>query len=454
MSNHETNIPLGSLTNLCEEFRKYNKIDPASYDKYMVKRGLRNSDGTGVIAGLSLICNVHGYLVNEGERMPIDGELIYRGINIKDIISGCQKEERFGFEETIWLLLFGRLPSKEQLKGFNEILAECRELPEYFVDDMIIKAPSPDIMNKIARSVLALYSYDDLPEDNSLENVLRQSIELIARFPTIAVSSYQVKRRHYDHESMFFHPLQKAHSTAESILSTLRHDKQFTLEEARLLDLCLILHAEHGGGNNSSFACRVLTSSGTDTFSAISAAVGSLKGPKHGGANIKVLQMLEYIKEGVKDWNDDDEIHEFLKKIMHKEAGDGSGLIYGMGHAVYTLSDPRAIILKDNARTLAQKRNMVDDFKILEAVERLTPKVFAVAKGENRLICANVDMYSGLVYEMLGIPSELYTPLFAISRIAGWCAHRIEEMTTSNRIIRPGYKSVATLQEYIPLCER
>ena len=454
MSNRESNIPLGSLTNLCDEFRKYNQIAPEFYDKYRVKRGLRNSDGTGVMAGLSLICNVHGYLVNEGERMPIDGELIYRGINIKDIINGCQKEERFGFEETIWLLLFGRLPTKEQLKGFNEILALCRELPEYFVDDMIIKAPSPDIMNKMARSVLALYSYDDVPEDNSLENVLRQSIELIARFPTIAVSSYQVKRRHYDHESMFFHPLQKEHSTAESILATLRHDKKFTAQEARLLDLCLILHAEHGGGNNSTFACRVLTSSGTDTYSAISAAVGSLKGPKHGGANIKVLEMLEYIKEGVKDWNDDDEIYQFLQKIMSKEAGDGSGLIYGMGHAVYTLSDPRAIILKDNARSLAQKKDMVDEFKLLEAVERLAPKVFASAKGDNKLICANVDMYSGLVYKMLGIPSELYTPLFAISRISGWCAHRIEEMTTSNRIIRPGYKSVAVGQPYTPLCER
>ncbi len=452
--NKNTGASASSVQSLCDEFRKYNKIDPALYEKYHVKRGLRNEDGSGVMAGLTLICNVHGYLINEGERMPIPGELIYRGVDINDFIAGFQRDDRFGFEECIWLLLFGRLPTQKQLDAFKVILADRRDLPPFFVDDMILKAPSPNIMNKMARSVLALYSYDDHPDDTSLENVLRQSIALIAQLSTIAVSAYQVKRRHYDNESMFFHPLDKSHSTAECILSTLRPDRKFTDEEAKLLDLCLVLHAEHGGGNNSSFTCRVLSSSGTDTYSAIAAAIGSLKGPKHGGANIKVMEMLEYMKAGIHDYHDDDEISAFLTKIMNKEAGDHSGLIYGMGHAVYTLSDPRAIILKENARKLAAQNGLADELTLLEAVERLSPDVFNANKTAKKIICANVDLYSGLVYRILGIPQELFTPMFAVSRIAGWCAHRIEEICDGSRIIRPAYKAVAGHFPYVPIDER
>jgi citrate synthase len=309
-------------------------------------------------------------------------------------------------------------------------------------------------MNKIGRAVLALYSYDKNPEDNSVENVLGQSIQLIAKMPTLMVHAYQVKRRNFDHETMFFHPLEPAHSTAESILATMRPDKKFTDEEAKLLDLCLMLHAEHGGGNNSTFSCRALSSTGTDTYSAISAAIGSLKGPKHGGANIKVMEMMEYIKQGVKDWNDDDEISDYLARLITKEEGDHSGLIYGMGHAVYTISDPRSVILKKNASDLAEKSGMLNEFKLIEAVERLAPTVFSRVKGTRKDICANVDLYSGMVYKLLGFPPELYTPLFAVARIPGWCAHRIEEITTGNRIMRPAYKAVASSQLYTPLSER
>ncbi|MDR3645370.1 MAG: citrate/2-methylcitrate synthase [Clostridia bacterium] len=454
MEEYMNRISQDSLKRLCDEFRKYNKIDPELFDAYRVKRGLRNPDGTGVMAGLTLICNVHGYVISEGDKVPIPGELIYRGINVRDLVDGCHRENRFGFEEVIWLLLFGSLPTARQLTGLCQILADCRELPEFFTEDMIIKAPSKNIMNKLARSVLALYSYDDNAEDNSIENLLRQSIELIARIPTIMVSAYQVKRRHFDHQSMFMHPLEPSHSTAESILATMRSDKKFTDDEAKLLDLCLMLHAEHGGGNNSTFACRVLTSSGTDTYSAIAAAIGSLKGPRHGGANIKVMEMLDYIKEGVKDYNDDEEIAAFLEKMLRREVGDGSGLIYGMGHAVYTLSDPRAVILKESAGKLVEKLGYSDDFKLLSAVERLTSVAFSAVRHENKIIPANVDLYSGLVYQMLGLPPELYTPLFAVARIAGWCAHRIEELTTGGKIIRPAYKAVVSEQQYQPLTQR
>lgn len=442
------------FTSLCEEFRKNNYIDPAKFEQYDVKRGLRNADGSGVVAGLTLICNVHGYVINEGEKAPVEGKLTYRGIDIHDIVNACKQENRFGFEETVWLLLFGTLPTKSQLESFSELLSSCRELPEYFAEDMIIKAPSPNIMNKLARSVLALYSFDDNPDDISLENVLRQSIELIAMLPTIMAYSYQVKRRHYDKKSMYFHPLVPGLSTAETILHSIRPDSEFTDEEAKLLDLCLILHAEHGGGNNSTFASRVLSSSGTDTYSAISAAIGSLKGPRHGGANIKVMEMLDYIKEGVKDWDDEEEVEDFLTRIINRQAGDRSGLVYGMGHAVYTLSDPRAVILKDAAYRLAEKKGLGDDFRLLEKVEKLTPKIFAKVKGNDKAICANVDLYSGLVYRTLGISEDLFTPLFAVARMPGWCAHRIEETTTGNRIIRPAYKALTRQNNYIPLNER
>lgn len=443
-----------TLTSLCDEFKKNNRIDPAKFEQYDVKRGLRNADGSGVMAGLTLICNVHGYVINEGERSPVEGRLTYRGIDVRSLVDGCLSEDRFGFEETAWLLLFGKLPAPSQLAAFNDLLSECRELPEFFAEDMIIKAPSPNIMNKLARSVLALYSYDSNPDDTSMENVLRQSIELIAMLPTIMGYAYQVKRHRYDKESMFFHPMIPGLSTAETILHTIRADTAYSMEEARLLDLCLILHAEHGGGNNSTFTSRVLSSTGTDTYSAISAAIGSLKGPRHGGANIKVMQMLEYVKQGVKDWKDDDEIAAFLKKIINREAGDRSGLVYGMGHAVYTLSDPRAVLLKKSACDLAVKKGLGDDYRLLDAIERLTPKIFASAKGSNKAMCANVDLYSGLVYRTLGIHEELFTPLFAIARMPGWCAHRIEEILTGGRIIRPAYKSVAGEQMYIPLAER
>ncbi len=442
------------FTSLCEEFRKNNYIDPAKFEQYDVKRGLRNADGSGVVAGLTLICNVHGYVINEGEKSPVEGKLTYRGIDIHDLVNGCKQENRFGFEETVWLLLFGTLPTKSQLDSFSELLSSCRELPEYFAEDMIIKAPSPNIMNKLARSVLALYSFDDNPDDISLENVLRQSIELIAMLPTIMAYSYQVKRRHYDKKSMYFHPLVPGLSTAETILHFIRPNSEFTDEEAKLLDLCLILHAEHGGGNNSTFASRVLSSSGTDTYSAIAAAIGSLKGPRHGGANIKVMEMLDYIKEGVKDWDDEEEVEDFLTRIINRQAGDRSGLVYGMGHAVYTLSDPRAVILKEAAYNLAEKKGLGDDFRLLEKVEKLTPKVFAKVKGNDKAICANVDLYSGLVYRTLGISEDLFTPLFAIARMPGWCAHRIEEITTGNRIIRPAYKALTRQKDYIPLNER
>ena len=453
MSQFISKVPTVALSNLCEEFQKHNKVDQNDYEKYNVKRGLRNNDGTGVMAGLTLICNVHGYTMADGEKVPSHGKLIYRGIDMLDLINGAKNENRFGFEETAWLLLFGKLPTKVQLDDFTQLLADCRELPEYFTEDMIIKAPSPNIMNKLARSVLALYSYDKSPEGTDLENVLRQSIQLIAQLPTIMVYAYQVKRRHYDKESMYFHPLERNHSTAEAILNALRADRRFTDEEAKLLDLCLVMHAEHGGGNNSSFTARVLSSSGTDTYSTIAGAIGSLKGPRHGGANIKVIEMLEYMKKDIKN-DSDEEIKAFLTRIINKEAGDGSGLIYGMGHAVYTLSDPRAIVLKERAKKLAEEKGFKGDFELLEKVERLTPEVFEEVKGDKKVISANVDMYSGIVYRALGIPDDLLTPMFAISRIAGWAAHRIEEILIGGRIIRPAYKAVSKPQEYTPLDKR
>ena len=434
------------LALLCEEFRKNNHIEPAQFEQYQVKRGLRNPDGTGVMAGLTHICNVHGYLIADGEKIPDEGRLTYRGINVKDIVDGCTRENRFGYEEVAWLLLFGTQPTREQLEKFNRILSSYRELPEYFAEDMIIKAPSKDIMNKLGRSVLALYSYDSNPDETSLENIMRQSISLIARMPTIMTYAYQVKRRHYDKKSMYFHPIKPEHSTAESILRSIRPDKKFNDEEAKLLDLLMIIHAEHGGGNNSTFTTRVLSSSGTDTYAAISAAIGSLKGPKHGGANHRVMQMMECVKEKVKDWKDEDEVEAFLEKIVRKEEGDHSGLIYGQGHAIYTLSDPRAVILKTHAQRLAKEKGMDDEFALYQLVEKLAPKAFLNVKGDKKVISANVDFYSGLVYKMLGLPEDLYTPMFAVSRIAGWCAHRIEEVETSNRIIRPAYKSLVDSQ--------
>jgi len=439
---------------LCEELLKHNQISPELYDKYQVKRGLRNSDGTGVMAGITNICNVHGYILNEGEREPMNGELIYRGYSINDIVANTTDKNRFGFEETAYLLLFGQLPTTEQLVGIHELLADFRELPDGFAEDMIFKAPSPNIMNKMARAVLALYSYDDNPEDQSIEAELLRAVQIIARLPSAMVNAYQVKRRVYDHDSLYMHPLNPEEYTAESILSTLRSDRVYSADEARLLDLMLILHAEHGGGNNSTFVCRTLTSSGTDSYSAYAGAIGSLKGHRHGGANFKVMNQLEEFKSNISNWENDGLVKDYIRKVISKEAGDGTGLIYGMGHAVYTLSDPRAVILKGNAMKLAKGTEIEKEFILLDAIERLAPEVFADVKKDSKVMCANVDMYSGLVYKKLNIPSELYTPLFAVSRITGWAAHRIEELINGKRIIRPAYKAIGKTRKYIPLNER
>lgn len=442
---------LEELTSLVEN---NNKIDPEYYNKFNVKKGLRNSDGSGVLVGLTEIGEVHGYVIDEGEKKPDWGRLSYRGINVEDIVSGFQLENRPGFEEVCYLLLFGELPTAERLVEFNQLLGSYRTLPHGFTEDMILKAPSNDIMNKLARSVLASYSYDSNPDDTSAKNLLRQSIELIASFPTMMAYGYQAKSHYHGNNSLFIHMPKKELGTAENILHMIRPDNKYTKTEAELLDLALVLHAEHGGGNNSSFATRVVSSTGTDTYSAIAAAVGSLKGPKHGGANAKVMAMIDDIKENVSKWEDKDEIESYLVKILHKEAGDKSGLIYGMGHAVYTLSDPRAILLKEKALELAKETNRVGEYNLYTYIENLSPKVFFDVKGSGKDISANVDFYSGFVYSMLNIPPELYTPIFAVSRIVGWCAHRIEELVSIQRIIRPAYKSVVTKMKYVPIGER
>lgn len=445
---------MGDINSLYEAYTANNRIDPKYYEKFNVKRGLRNPDGSGVMAGVTNICNVHGYVINEGEKYPDEGKLVFRGYNINDLVSNVVAENRFGYEEIAYLLLGGKLPTEHQLENFRELLDNNRELPEGFFEDMILKAPSKNIMNKMSRAVLALYSYDDVPDNTEVKHEVDTAVSIIAKMPVIMVSAYHVKQRYYNHKSMFMHPLIPGQSTAETILSMLRPDRQFTDEEAKLLDVMLMLHAEHGGGNNSTFTCRVLTSSGTDPYAAYSAAIGSLKGPRHGGANHKVIQMHQYIKENVKNWDDEGEVADFLRKILRKEAGDGTGLIYGMGHAVYTLSDPRAVILKQNAAKMAIGSEFEAEYRLLEMIERLTPELFKEVKGDEKKMCANVDMYSGFVYKMLGIPEDLFTPLFAVSRMAGWCAHRFEESMTGKRIIRPAYKSVSKEKAYIPLNNR
>ena len=435
-------------------FMENNHIQQDYFDKYNVKRGLRNPDGTGVMAGITNICNVHGYVVDDGEKKPAEGRLTFRGYNVCDLIDGAESEDRFGYEEVVYLLLTGRLPYENELEEFTELLSKKRELPDAFFEDMILKAPSGNIMNKMARSTLALYSYDSEPELMTPEHEIDTAISLIARLPVIMVSAWQVKMRVYCGKSMIMHPLIRGQSTAENILSTLRPDRKFTHDEAKLLDVMLMLHAEHGGGNNSSFACRVLTSSGTDPYSAYAAAIGSLKGARHGGANHKVMEMHHHIKENVHDWDDKEELAEYLRKILRKEAGDGSGLIYGMGHAVYILSDPRAVILKKYARSLTVGTEFEKEFKLLEKIEQISPVVYEEVRQSGKIICANVDMYSGLVYKMLGIPEDLFTPMFAVSRMAGWCAHRFEEINTGKRIIRPAYKSVSRDKQYVSIKDR
>ncbi len=436
---------------LCSNYAAAKPLPNALYDKYEVKRGLRNADGTGVLTGFTQIGSVLGYVISDGERVPMEGRLIYRGYDLLELIEGFTAENRFGFEEIAYLLLFGTLPTADELAQFNAALAYYRQLPANFTEDMILRAPTQNIMTKLEHSVLALYSYDPRPEDMSISNLVRQAIMLIARFPMIVANAHAVKRHYFDQKSLYLHRPDPELSTAENFLRAVRKNKRFTEEEARILDLCLVIHAEHGGGNNSAFACRVLSSSGTDTYSAISAAVGALKGPKHGGANIKVCDMFEDIKKNVKNWDNEGEVADYLAKIIRKEAGDGSGLIYGMGHAVYTKSDPRAVVLKDRARHLAEVSGMMDEFALMERIEQLTPDIFARERGNAKVMCANVDMYSGLVYRMLNIPEDLFTGLFAIARIVGWCAHRIEEVSTCNRIIRPAYKAVSKEHHYVNL---
>lgn len=446
---------LSYIQGICRQYAQYHKIDPSVYERYGVKRGLRNADGTGVMAGITQIGNVRGYYIEDGEKVPMDGQLIYRGINVQDLIGGFMTEGRFGYEETAYLLLFGTLPTQAQLSGFRDLLAHFRSLPANFTEDMILKAPSRDVMNKLARSTLALYSYDPDPENKALEAEMLKAVQLIARYPVIVAHAFACKRHYYDNESLYLHRPQEGLSVAENFLYSVRHDNQFTQDEARLLDLCLVLHMEHGGGNNSAFACRVLSSSGTDIYSSIAAAVGSLKGPRHGGANKKVMEMFGHIEAEVSDWTDDDAVRDYLGRLLRKEAGDRSGLIYGMGHAIYTLSDPRAVLLKRFARSLAETKGMLDEFELFERVERLTPEVLRTVKGEEKVVCANVDLFSGLVYKMMGIPMELYTPLFAVARMVGWCAHRIEEVCQpANRIIRPAYKAVAPMRAFVPLDQR
>jgi citrate synthase len=431
-----------------------NYIDSELYAKYNVKRGLRNADSTGVLVGLTRIGDVHGYIIDEGEKVPVDGKLYYRGINVESLVGSAAKEGRFCFEETVYLLLFGQLPDKKQLEEFTAIIGNSRALPKNFAEDSIMKLPSREIMNKLARSVLTLYTYDEDPENLSPENVLRQCLELIARFPTIVAYSYMSKKHYFDHESLFIHLPEPSCSTAEAMLSLIRPDQKFTRLEAELLDLALVLHAEHGGGNNSTFAVHLVSSADTDTFSAIAAGIGSLKGFKHGGANIKVMGMMEDIKRNVKQWESEAEVSAYLTAILRGEAYDGSGLIYGQGHAVYTKSDPRAILLRDKAAGLAEERGLVREFELYRLIERLVPEIFKKVKDSAKDICANVDFYSGFVYKMLGIPTDLFTSIFAMSRVAGWCAHRLEEIVTGGRIIRPAYKCVQPRLNYTPLEKR
>ncbi|MCD7880098.1 MAG: citrate synthase [Clostridiales bacterium] len=450
------NRPISSQTTdfihtMSEELQGMGAIPQEKYEKYQVMRGLRHPDGTGVMAGLTRVGSVQGYYMQDGEKTPMEGRLIYRGISVEDLIRGCTSEGRFGFEETCYLLLMGKLPNRQQLTAFQQALEEMRPLPSMFTEDMILKAPSCDVMNKLAQSVLTLYSYDEDPETMTVENQLRLSMQLIARTTMIVAHAYAAKRCYFDKGSLYLHRAQPGKGAAENFLSAARDDQQYTMEEARLLDLCLILHAEHGGGNNSSFTCRVISSSYTDIFSAIAAAVGALKGPRHGGANIRCKQMMDYIAETVPDWKDDDAISACLAGLLRKEGYDHSGLIYGMGHAVYTLSDPRAKILKQFSRSLAEKKGMEDRLNLIESVERLTPQVFARVTGKDKVMCANVDLYSGFVYDMLNIPEELYTPLFAAARMVGWCAHRMEEVFSGGKIIRPAYKAVGARQPFIAL---
>ncbi len=432
-----------------------NRIAPELYIKNDVKRGLRNVNGTGVVVGLTHVGEVNGYMIDQsGNKVPQEGKLYYRGYDIEDLVSNCLAEDRFGFEEISYLLIMGELPGPDDLATFNEILGSHRELPPTFARDMILTAPSKNIMNKLARSVLALYSYDDNPDDISIPNVLRQSMMLMGCFPAIISYAYQAKHTYYDNESLHLHNPIPELSTSENILRMLRPLGEYTELEAKLLDLCMIIHAEHGGGNNSSFTTQLVTSTGTDTYSAIAAAVGSLKGPKHGGANIAVINMINDIKANVPDLSNRNKLDDYLVKLLKGEAGDRTGLVYGMGHAIYTLSDPRAKLLKSMAKKLAESKGLIDDFLLCDYIEKNVPDLYAEVHGKRINMPANVDLYSGFVYDALDIPADVATPLFATARLSGWCAHRIEELVAGGKLMRPAYNSVQPHLEYVPMAER
>ncbi len=439
------------LTQICCE---NSNIDPTLYVKYDVKRGLRDLNGKGVLTGLTEVSEIRSTKEVNGESVPCAGQLFYRGYNVEDLIAGCRRDDRFGFEETVYLLLFGQLPDAAQLKEFEHLLGEYRSLPSSFVRDVIMKKPSNDMMNTLARSVLTLYSYDELADDTSLPNVLRQCLQLISMFPLLGVYGYQAYQYYHGTENLTIHKPRKELSTAENILHLLRADCSYTELEAKVLDAALILHAEHGGGNNSTFTTHVVTSSGTDTYSAMAAALGSLKGPKHGGANVKVVQMFADMKEQVSDWENDEEVSAYLRALLHKEAFDKAGLIYGMGHAIYSVSDPRAKVFHAFVESLAKEKGMEKEYRLYTKVEELAPKIIATERKMYKGVSANVDFFSGFAYQMLGLPMELYTPLFAMARIAGWSAHRMEELINAGKIIRPSYKSVSEERTYTELSKR
>lgn len=439
---------------LYDDIVTVNSVDPALYDMYPVKRGLRNNDGSGVIAGITNISNVHGYMMNEGDKVPVEGKLTFRGYDIYDLLSDTSPSKRYGFEEVAYLLMLGKLPTQDELDQFVAAIDAERELPDGFTAARIMRHPAADLMIMLSRSIISLYADDPNAEDRSIEHEIKTAISLISRLQRIMVLSYHAKQAYFHGDSMIMHRFVPGQSSSETILSMLRPDRAFTPEEARMLDIMMCLHAEHGGGNNSTFTCRVLSSADTDPYSAYAGAVGSLKGSKHGGANHQVLGMQAEIKENVKNWEDDDEVAAYIAKIVNKEAYDKTGLIYGMGHAVYTLSDPRAIICKDFATRLAEGTEYEPELNLLKSIERLAPEVILQEKGTNKDMCANVDMYSGFVYSMMGIPADLITPLFACSRMAGWAAHRMEEILTGKRIIRPAYKTAVKEQDYVPTEQR
>ena len=443
-----------AIYNLSEKCKKNTSINPELYSVHEVKRGLRDLDGKGVVTGLTDISTIISSKIENGASVPCHGELYYRGFSVNSLVDGFEADNRFGFEETVYLLLFGELPTETQLADFTEMLNGFRTLPRNFVRDVVMKASNADIMNSLSRSVLTLYSYDKDANDLSIPNVLRQCLQLIANFPLLSVYAYHSYRHFEKGKSLYIHRPSANYSTAENILRMLRPDKSFTELEARILDIALVLHAEHGGGNNSTFTTHVVTSSGTDTYSSMAASLCSLKGPKHGGANIKVTQMFDDIKKNIKDWTDEDEIKAYLMKLLNKEAFDKSGLIYGMGHAVYSLSDPRSEILKRHVGQLSKEKHRTKEFELYTKIADLAPEVIAEKRKIYKGVSPNIDFYSGFVYSMLDLPEELYTPIFAIARVAGWSAHRIEELINANKIIRPAYKSISTQREYVSLNKR